>query len=1440
MKTIRELLSEMRSLGVQLWNEEDRLRYTAPKGVITPSLRQELKERKAEILKFLQQTDSGSALTIEPISRDSQLPLSFAQERLWFLDRLESNSSLYYLARAVRLNGNLNIRVLQQSLDAIVVHHEILRTNYIAENGNPIQVIGAPQSVELQIIDLQQYNIAQQETQLQKLLQQESQRRFDLLSDIMLRGCLLQLAPEEYVLLLVMHHIASDGWSMGILWKQLTQVYQAFLNGQPNPLPKLPIQYADYAVWQRDWLSGEVLDKQLNYWQQQLAGANSLLELPTDFPRPAVQTYRGNRQSLTLSKNLSESLRQFCRQEGVTLYMILLAAFQTLLFRYSKQEDIIVGSPIAGRNRAEIEGIIGLFVNTLVLRTDLSGNPSFRELLTRVRSVTLDAYSHQDLPFEKLVEILNPERSLSYNPIFQVLFNMINLEKTQEELLGLKTELLSIDNTLNSKFDLTLYVREKEHEIQLTLDYNTDLFTQKRMVEMLDQYHHLLAQIITKPDKSINSYSLITPKSKLLLPNPEVILPEPQYKLVTTMFASWAKETPEQTAICQGSFTWNYGDLCQTAQNIAKILLIRGIQKGDTVAVFGTRSFGSIASMMGVFLSGGVLLNIDPKLPSNRQQLLLEKAQAKYLLNVGVRLPNDNGTWESLVDICIEPNTGNVTNFDRDISQINLPEIAPEDPAYIFFTSGTTGVPKGVLGCHKGLSHFLTWQRKNFGIGEQDRVAQLTALSFDVVLRDIFLPLTSGATLCLPKEENILEPTQILSWLDRERISVLHTVPSLGQSWLTNVPVGVSLRNLRWLFFAGEPLPEALVSQWRKSFPQSGEIVNLYGPTETTLAKCYYQIPPNPKSGIQPVGSPIPETQALILNKNNQCGIGEEGEIVIRTPFRTLGYINASQENRRFVTNPFRDDESDLVYYTGDRGRYLPDGSLEILGRLDNQVKIRGVRIEIGEIEAAIGQHPDVRQCIVIAKEDATSGKRLIAYIVANLKTALTNTEIRNFVKHQLPEYMVPSVFMLIETMPLTPNGKVDRRALPAPTITKETEENFIPPTEEIELKLTQIWSEVLDIHPVGIKDNFFDLGGHSLLAVHLFAKIEKLLGISLPLSTLFAAPTIEQLANIIRTSAWTAPWHSLVPIQPEGDRPPLFCVHGGGFNVLIYRELALNLGSNQPVYGLQAKGIDGKTTPHSTIEDMAADYVKYIREIQPEGPYLLAGLSNGGRIALEMAQQLHKQDQKVALLAMFDTHGPGALKLLSPLPQLLSTSGYVVRYSLPRFLARYMQEPSKIASSLSGLLSNYHQLSKKQDLEVKQVQLSVNNSIGNNDESKPKNYFNETVFKFHRFILNHSPVGFYGQNIHVLPKELQKNNQLYKQARKRYVPKVYSGHITVFQASEQAPGFKVDAKFGWGEIAMGGLEIYKIPGHHTSIVRSPKLAKKLAECISKALSFSG
>ncbi|GAA6619991.1 amino acid adenylation domain-containing protein [Scytonema sp. NUACC26] len=884
------------------------------------------------------------------------------------------------------------------------------------------------------------------------------------------------------------------------------------------------------------------LDKQLDYWKKQLANASLVLELPTDKPRSSVQTYGVEKQSFILSQSLLQALRALSQQEGATLVSTLLTAFQTLLYRYSRQEDILVGCPAIVEDGQPIEEN----ANVVVLRTNMSGNPTFRDLLQKVHLVTLEAKANQDLPFEKLVEELQIERSLSYHPLFQVMFALQNASKPTLDFL---TTLGDLDNYV-SKLDLTLLVEEQEKELNLQLVYQCSLFSSERINCILAQYQYLLEQIVADTNRPINSYSLVTPEARLLLPDASAVLPESRYELVTHMFASWANLTPEQVAISQGERFWTYRELALHANAIAKFLITRNIKPGDTVAVCGLRSFGLIASAIGVFLSGGVLLTLDRNLPSHRQQLMLEVAKVKHILYVGDRQPED-GWMQEILSV-------EVTSIDSDkglllddeayltLGTVNLPEIQSDDPAYIFFTSGTTGTPKGVLGRHKGLSHFLTWQRQTFAIAPQDRSAQLTGLSFDVVLRDIFLPLTSGATLCLLEDSHDLRPERIMTWLERERISTLHTVPALAQSWLLSVPPTVSLGSLRWVFFAGEPLTDALVHRWRQAFPFSGEIINLYGPTETTLAKCFYQVPVSPSPGVQPVGLPLPETQALVLGENNTlCGIGESGEIVLRTPFRTLGYINAPEEyQKRFVQNPRRDDEQDLLYYTGDRGRYRLDGSLEILGRLDHQVKIRGIRVELGEIQSVLGQHPSVRENVVLCREDIPGEKRLVAYVVLDREQPPTITELRNFLKQQLPEFMVPSVLMLLDKMPLTANGKVNRWALPAPDTSRpDLEGVFVAPRDRVEEDLAGIWSQILRLDCIGIHDNFFELGGHSLQAMQVIARMRQIFGVEIPLQSLFETPTIASLASAIalNQSQGTKEYQTITRITNRQSSPLSF-----------------------------------------------------------------------------------------------------------------------------------------------------------------------------------------------------------------------------------------------------------------------------------------------------------
>jgi amino acid adenylation domain-containing protein len=1388
-----ELLSELRLLGIQLSTDGQKLKCKAPNDTLTPRLKSALADRKAEIISFLHEGEGiGSTLAAIPTaSRTQDLPLSFAQQRLWFLDRIEPNSSSYNIPEAVELTGSLDVQILQQALDAIVSHHEVIRTNYLTVDDNPIQVINPPAPIQLEILDLQQVPVTEQQSQAQAYLHQASRKPFNLATDLMLRCSLVQLAPNQHIFLATMHHIASDAWSMGLFWQQLGQVYNALCAHKPNPLLPLQIQYADYAVWQREWLSGEVIAQQLDYWKQELLNVNPILELPTDYPRPAIQTYAGRITSIDLSPQLTADLKALCRQEGATLFMSLLAAFQILMSRQSGQADFIIASPIACRNRTEVEGLIGFFINTLLLNADLSGNPSFQALLGRVRKTALGAYAHQDVPFEKLIEELNPRRDLSRNPLFQVLFNMLNVEDLNLDLDGLTVSPVTIAEA-NSKFDITLYVKEQNHQIHFDLAYNTDLFAPARMVEMLAQFEQLLTQIVTNPAQAIQAYSLITPTAQAVLPNPRIALPQPEFAPITTTFTNWATQTPNQAAIIQANRTWTYQELATAAQQIAQLLRAKQLSIGTTVAVYGDRSFGLIASMLGVLISGGVLLNIDPKLPAARQELMLATAGAKYLLAVGKGLiANLSAEIEILT---VSPDTGKISGLEPILDPAAAPIALPLDAAaYIFFTSGTTGIPKGVLGTHQGLAHFLNWQRETFSIVPEDRAAQLTGLSFDVVLRDIFLPLTSGATLCLPAATEDLTPGSILPWMERQQITILHTVPTLAQSWLLNVPAGVSLRSLRRIFFAGEPLQSTLINQWRETFPTAGDIINLYGPTETTLAKCYYRIPANIRPGIQPVGSTLPQTQALLFNPARQlCGIGETGEIAIRTPFRTNGYLHGSTVNQsQFINNPFRSDvEDDLIYLTGDRGRYLPDGKLEILGRIDRQVKIRGVRIEPGEIVALLNQHPQIHTNVVIAREDVPGDKRLVAYFVPTQPNIPTTSELRQFLNQQLPEYMVPSAFVMLTTLPLTANGKIETSALPAPDLSREkSTPDFDAARDEFEIQLTKIWEQVLGVRSISITDNFFELGGHSLLAIRLFSEIERIWDKNLPLATLFQAQTIEKLAHLLRQEGWAAPYSSLVPIQPEGTKPPLFCVHPIGGNVLEYYSLANHLGKEQPVYGLQSLGLDSKVAPLRSIEAMATHYITEMKIVQPHGPYHLVGYSFAGLVVYEIAQQLTRQGEKVALLVMLDRIAPTFVSCRSQsFLEILKIHAYNFLLLDAKGKLRYIIGRLKHRFVYKGSFREY--------------------MIAEWDNSLPPGY------------------------IDVFDANLSASDNYQGQRQS------YAGNLTLFRCQIQPQNQALSADLGWHDLVTGTVEIYPVAASHYNLLIEPyvqSLAQQLQLCIDKA-----
>jgi amino acid adenylation domain-containing protein len=730
--------------------------------------------------------------------------------------------------------------------------------------------------------------------------------------------------------------------------------------------------------------------------------------------------------------------------------------------------------------------------------------------------MALGAYAHQDLPFDKLVEELQPERDLSRNPLFDVMINFLeDMEGTKNifDLPGLNIFPEKHGDIL-SKFTFTLYMRLIDRQLQLRMVYQTDIFESDRMLCLLQQFQHLLEQIIATPEQTIQSYSLVTPESRDLLPDPAVILNEPRQQTVTELFSATAVHVPDKAAVSQNGKYWTYNELDKASLRLAIALRAQGLESGDAIAISGHRSFGLIVSILAALRAGGVILPVDKSLPLGRKEMMFREARACMLLNVdrGVEL------YSGLSVLNVDAETGCLDDEDSgdEHNVTELLELNADDPAYIFFTSGSTGIPKAVLGCHKSLSHFLCWQREQFSIGPDDRVAQLTSLSFDVVLRDIFLPLISGGTLCLPDENDLVKT---LHWAEREGITVIHSVPAVTQSWLANKPEGLSLHSLRWLFLAGEPLMDALVRQWRSSFPETGAIVNLYGATETTLVKCFNQLGDEIKEGVQLAGKPMPQTQALVLQRNRQlCGIGETGEIVIRTPFMTLGYMNNEEENRiRFVKNPFRDDERDILYYTGDRGRYRPDGSLEILGRLDDQVKIRGIRIEPAEVAAALSRHDKVNDCTVLAQEDQAGGCVLVAYVVPKNDSGITAGELRTDLGNYFQDAFIPSAFLFLEKLPLLPNGKVDRKALPAAILDDpDPRQEFIMPRTPVEKILAEFWQTLLGIEQVGIHDNFFDLGGHSLLITQVSYRISTDIGVDIPLVDMFTSPTLLELSILV------------------------------------------------------------------------------------------------------------------------------------------------------------------------------------------------------------------------------------------------------------------------------------------------------------------------------------
>ncbi|MCA2814080.1 MAG: amino acid adenylation domain-containing protein [Microcystis sp. M090S1] len=1104
---VAEFLSYLNSLDIKLWLEEDKLKYQAPQGAMTPEIKQEIGTRKPEILTFLRSATTTSKpleSVINTVARTEELPLSFAQQRMWFLYQMDRQNPAYNEALALRLTGRLNIDILEQTINAIIQRHESLRTTFPMVEGKPIQKIAPSLKIKLLVVNLK--DLPQE--QIDKQIIKELQKPFDLTQAPLLRCTLFDLGYENYILVNVFHHIIIDGWSKGILFKELSKFYQAFLSNSTVDLPELAIQYADFAVWQRQWLQGEILENQLNYWKKQLTGAPPLLELPTDKHRPANPNFRGHSISFQINSELTEKLKLLSQKSGATLFMTLLAALNTLLFRYSGQDDILIGTPTANRNRQEIEPLIGFFVNTLVLRNSLEGNPTFSGLLQQARNVVLEAYANQDVPFEQVVDGLEIERSLSYNHLFQVMFAMQNAPLNALELPDLKAQYLAGENQ-RIKFDLSLILEEIETEKGAYLEgfweYDSDLFTPERITRMVGHLQTLLKGIVANPQQTVGELPLLTEseKQQLLVEWNQTQTSYPDHYCIHQLFEEQVVKTPHAIALIDGEKSLTYEQLNQKANQLAYYLQNLGVKTEDLVGICIERSALMIIGLLGILKAGAAYVPLDPNYPSERLAYMLEDSAVSVLLtqeNLVHTLPNYLGTI-----FCLDQDGKILDHHPQDNP---LHPMTSENLAYVIYTSGSTGKPKGVLIQHQSLLNLVSWHQNAFNITTIDRVTQLAGIAFDASVWEIWTYLTAGACLAIVPPDLLTSPQQLQEWLIAQKITVSFLPTPLAETlipldWSTNCP-------LRLMLTRGDKLND---------FPPTSipfTLVNNYGPTENTVVTTSVKIRPDLLTEkAPPIGRPISNTQVYILDQYQQpVPIGIPGELYIGGSGLAKGYLNRPElTDSKFIANPFSQKLSDRLYKTGDLVRYGNDGQIEFIGRIDHQVKIRGFRIELGEIETVLNQHTQVKEAIIIAREDQPGVKRLCAYVIASQN--LTVSQLRLFLQEKLPQYMVPAFFVLLDAFPLTANGKNDRRALPQPALELEDEAaiNFSPGTET-ERILSEIWQRVLGLKTISINDNFFELGGDSILAIQIIAQANQA-GLQITLKQLFCYQTIAQLATV-------------------------------------------------------------------------------------------------------------------------------------------------------------------------------------------------------------------------------------------------------------------------------------------------------------------------------------
>jgi amino acid adenylation domain-containing protein len=1055
---------------------------------------------------------------------------SFGQQGLWFLDQLEPGTAAYNLPRAFRISGPLDVGVLKQALQTIVSRHSSLRTVFESVNDECCQVVLSDITVEIPLIDLRNLPEPQREAEALRLISEEGKNPFDLTKGPLLRSLLVQLGPERYIFFLVLHHIIVDGWSISILFRELTSCYASLVKGQPVSLAELPLEYAEYAQWQRENMSGEGLAQQLDYWKRQLVGCPFLLELPTDHPHPPVASWHGATEEICLGSDDLARLKTIAKSENCTLFMVAMAAFQTLLWRYTNQESIAVGTPVASRNEIELEGVVGLFVNTLVFRSDFTEDMTFRELLRQVRAFSLDSYPHQDLPFEKLVESLVPQRSLDTNPIFQVMFTFQNIPKQVFEIPGLSVKEIGFDSGI-AKFDLSAEVWD-DGEFHCQFEYRTGLFEQATIRRMLEHYKNLLLAACDNPDSRIAEMQLMSnqERAQVQIEWNRTAAEYPRDLTIPEAFSQQADRAPDVTALIYQDKRWSYRELNDAANRLAHLLIKKGVGRDSLVGVFLERSPEMVVALMGILKSGAAYVPLDPSYPLERISLLLKDAALSAIVS------------DSLVGRLLPAEAANVVHVDdRELLRLEPPtnignRISSEDRAYVIYTSGSTGVPKGVEGTHRASMNRFSWMWRAFPFQNVEVCCQKTNLGFVDSIWEIFGPLLAGIPNVIISRDCVRDPQLFLDVLAREHISRIVLVPSQLRALLESEPdLGKRIPKLRLWSCSGEALPAELAQRFRAAYPEA-RMLNIYGSSEVAADATWHEVSELNGMPSVPIGKPISNTQIYLFDKrSNPVPIGIPGEIYVGGDGLARGYLNRPELTaQRFVSNWLSPEQSRRLYRSGDLARWRSNGEIEYLGRVDRQIKLRGMRIELSEIESVLTGHPDIEEAVVIVKGEGAQ-KKLSAYLVATRSNA---AELRRFLRSKLPEHMVPAEYWQIERLPLLPSGKVNRAALAqCPAKELVSEQDSVAPRNEIESQLTEIWRELLKVQSIGVEHNFFELGGHSLLVLQMTARIRRSLEVELPARAVFEAPTIAALAREVerlRALGLTARMPELKRRQPS------------------------------------------------------------------------------------------------------------------------------------------------------------------------------------------------------------------------------------------------------------------------------------------------------------------